>query len=129
MVDFNSEATTTTPPQNILKLMALERFNYVLDALEAYKRLDYKKVQAHPYEVKARLYTLSALLEGMLKRELLPKDYLLMKKRFASDSFKEIEEGFVELCVYLDKKNLTRIDTKKSYDSRMVVVEDEQKQL
>lgn len=128
MVDFNNEATIGTPAADVEKISILQRRYDVIEAYEAYKK---GKFMGHAQSlsiVKARLISLFIEIQAMLKRRLPKEEYDKLNICMNSTLIEEdILNILLRLNEFLDELKLTRIDTKKVYDSTDVEVENEEK--
>lgn len=117
MVDFNNETTVSTPAVDIVRVLILQRRADLMEALE-----DYLKKEALGYAqniniVRARLYTLFLEVSGMLKRRA-PEDYDRLKDSIRNlDEVEDIIKLILEFNDILDSIGLTKIDTRKKFDS------------
>lgn len=136
MVDFNSEATVTTPDWQVLKILALEKRENLILSVEFYwknKYTDAETGQEIPI-IKARLWCLYYELEGWLnraysKKKTGAKDLVELKKKFESNNIHTLLEAVTALNSFMDEQGLTRIDTKQVYDKNRVEVENAKHQL
>lgn len=131
MVDFKDERTVTTPSWEILKLLALEKRENLMLAIEFYfkHKYDDQVLEQDINIVRGRLWCLYYELEAWLKRSY--DDVLLASFRVKIDS-KDIVEVFEVVTFinkFMDDKKLTRIDTRNVYDKTRVEVENEQSEL
>lgn len=129
MVDFNNEATIGTPAGDVVKILILQRHYDLLEAVEHYNKQVAMGQEANISTVKARLYTLFIQIQAMLKRRLPSKEYEDFKEQIQSDDDQKILEAIYRINEELDKINLTKIDTKKVYDSTNVEKENKVKGL
>lgn len=132
MVNFNDEATVTTPSWDILKLLALEKRENVILSIEFYYK---NKAQGSDEEhdldiIRSRLLCLFYELESWLKRTAKDQEEVetLRMNIFEGDE-KQVFSAITYLNDFMDRMNLTRIDTKKVYDKNRVEVENELKEL
>jgi hypothetical protein len=129
MVDFTQESTITQAPYDVVKIMILEKWSYVTDSIESYTLNQSKGISIDVCYIKARLLTLFNILYGNFDRELSKDDLSLLQKQINSNKFMDLLEAYYYISRFLDKKQLTRIDTKKTYDSRMVENENRVKKI
>jgi len=128
MVDFTKNDTYSYTPMHLLNIMILERIQSVIDGVEAYNRLMMKQGHAESYEVRARVQSLFFLLYGMIKRDE-KLDFKKISYLVRSESFDDNMTAYYELAEWLDRKRITRADTKTSYDSSVLETENEVKGL
>jgi hypothetical protein len=129
MVDFNNEATVTTPANDVVRILILQRRNDFIEAFEHYEKLrfsnpDNEDAQYLP-PVKARIRSLFRELQAALKRTMTPIEYTELKLITASSKITDIELAYETINEWLDKKQLVRIDNKQQYDHTRVAEEDE----
>lgn len=117
MVDYNAQTTLASPSVEINKIQILERRAYVIEALEKYYRYQMAGSTGETGTFKARVVSLFWELEGTLSRK--AKHYEEYKKKIYSGkfTFEDCLEIWRELNLLLDQLHLTRVDTKKDYDS------------
>ena len=142
MVDFQNEATVSTPAADIVRILILQRRNDVIDAIEAYHRNKFKGTPAETYEVRARLYSLFLEVQAALQRKAkenpeLQEEYALLDQTIKGDADYQRDDDdanhliqcFEYINTWLDTNKLIRIDTKKQYDTTRVSDEDAEKGL
>lgn len=120
MVDFNSETTIGTPAVDVVRILILQRRADLFEAWEQYKKEEYQGIQNDISIVRARLFSLFLELQGSLIRKLKEKDYKKIVESMDTDDKDIILESVLTLNEYLDKLNLTKIDTKEKYDKTRV---------
>jgi len=127
MVDFNNETTVSTPAVDIVRVLILQRRADLMEALE-----DYIKKEGLGYSqsiniVKARLYTMFLEISGMLKRRA-PQDYARLETGIRGlEETEDIIKIVLEFNNILDDIGLTKIDTRKKFDSTIAELENEEK--
>ena len=127
MVDFNNEATIGTPAAEIEKVSILQRRYDWIEAYEEYKKNKFKGQAQNLSIVRARLLSLFLEVQAMIKRKK-PEQYDDLKKACSEDTEeKNIVDAFLFINELLDELKLTRIDTKKVYDTTNVELENEEK--
>jgi len=128
MVNFNNESTITTAPQDIVKIMILERRKYVCDAMEHYFKQEGNGISPSLSLVRSRMIALFYEIQASLKRDKDKNEYEEIKKQiFESKDIEELQTSLGELNKWFDDKRLTRIDTIKNYDSTNVETENREK--
>lgn len=125
MVDFNNEATISTPATEVIKIEILERRYNLIEAVEAYNKQIASGVQAETGIVKARLLSLFMEVHPALERGFKSKDREELLLLLDSDEFRDLMRGFFIINAWLDKVRLTRIDNKAQYDR--TITEEENK--
>lgn len=123
MVDFNNEATIGTPSTEVVKILILQRRYDLFEALEKYNKLQNQQQEADPSTLRARLFTLFLEIQAGLKRRLNKAEYDKLIKQIAGEDEAEIMKAIYRINEELDKINLTKIDTKRVYDTTRVEVE------
>lgn len=117
MVDFNNETTVSTPAVDIVRVLILQRRADLMEALEDYLKKDSLGYSQSINIVKARLYTLFLEVSGMLKRRA-PEDYARLEVGIRGlDDVEDIIKIILEFNNILDSVGLTKIDTRKKFDS------------
>ena len=129
MVDFNNEATISTPAADIVRVLILQRRADLFEALEDYKKKENMGQSPNTSVVKARLFSWFLERQPRLKEKLKEKEYNKIKELINSDKIEEILEAIYILNEELDGIKLTRIDVKKIYDSTRADVENKEKGL
>lgn len=121
MVDFNNEATITTAPHDVIKIMYLERRKYVIDAIEKINEVKTKGIKPPIHILRSRLIALFHELEPALNRSTPAETMDLLYSNVHSQDENELLEGFYVLNKWFDDKSLTKIDTKAQIDTRRVI--------
>lgn len=144
MVDFNNEGTVGTPPGDLLKIIALQKRDYFLDALEQYKKVEYKgQTEAEQNIVCARMLNLFLELQAALYRTMKGQRVKAMKDGKAVDvdrydhlerlayskTVDDVLSAYYIINGWLDEKKLTRLDTRQDYDASRVERENRVKDL
>jgi hypothetical protein len=127
MVDFKTDGTMTTPSWEIIKLLALEKRENLMLAIEFYFKHKYEEHESEQdiNIVRARLWVLYYELEAWLKRTFQEEALLLYRARIDSNKVDEVFEVVSWLNKFMDDKKLTRIDNIKSIDRTRVELENE----
>ena len=129
MVDFNNEATVGTPATDIMRVLVIEERKYLLDAIENYYKHLYLNSDPDNSIIKSRLQTLYLELYGSIQRHLEPELIKELETNIESHEFKDNLEATKTFILLLDKFKITRLDTKRIYDSTRPAEEDEEKNL
>jgi hypothetical protein len=129
MVDFNNEATISTPALEVEKISILQRRYDFLEAYEDYKK---KRLLNTPQPLSyatARLITLFLECRALLQRRLKKEEFIKLEKLIFTtpEREKDILEIFYIINTQLDEVQLTKIDTNKVYDSTKVETENKAK--
>lgn len=125
MVDFNNEATVSTPAGDVVKILILQRRNDFIEAVEAYNKTKYAGVSADTSIVKSRLLSLFLEIHPALERNKKSDDLAELETMIVSDDYDELIRAFIIINRWLDETKLIRIDTHKQYDRR--IAEEENK--
>jgi hypothetical protein len=120
MVDFNADATITTPAADVIKILILQRRNDFIEASESYLKAEFSGTSTEIDILKARLYSLFYELQAALKRHYKPTEYEKIIKNIRSDDYENIMKAFFKINEWLDYMKLIRVDTKQRYDSTRV---------
>lgn len=129
MVDFDNETTISTPASEVIKILILQRRYDMFESLEKYNKLRSQNMEADPSPLKARLFTLFLEIQAGLKRRIPEEEYKKLIKNISSNEEADIMEAIYKINEELDKINLTKIDTRKVYDSTRVEKENRVKGL
>lgn len=129
MVDFDSEATVSTAPAIIVKIMLLERRKNLIDAFEFYYKQKLNLIQPNIGILGSRLIALYYEIYEDLKRFYKEEEFKALNTKVFSKKYEEYEEAFKLINRWYDEKKLTRIDTIKKFDSTRVEIEHEEKGL
>lgn len=129
MVDFNAEATTSTPIPNLIKIVILEKRYNLFEAVEKYLGRHYQNIEVETYEIKARLNLLFFELQAIFKRKLDESIYNKLIEDLGKDDFETIQNTIFLINHYLDEWNVIKIDTRKKYDSTDIETENKEKNL
>lgn len=128
MVDFNNETTIGTPSADVVKILILEKRNNLFEAFEDFMKKDVENIAMTKGIVQARLITLFLELQASLKRKMNEEDYAkLVSDVFGKPDLDKIKEIIYLINEYLDTMGLTKIDTKKQYDTSKTAAEDKEK--
>lgn len=131
MVDFNSEATVTTPRHSLLQVLALEKREYLIQAVEFYYKNKYlnQSMGTELGVIKSRAWALYFELKHILKRKLKPDLLKKIEANIISDQETEVLAAVDEINLFMDAAGFTKIDTKKVYDGTNTELENEIKEL
>lgn len=124
MVDFNNETTIGTPAVDIVRVLVLQRRNDFIESLEHYNKQIHAGVEAHTHIVRARIISLYYEIKPMLLRKYKDKEYIrILEKSMNEGDIKEILLVWELINNFLDKIQLTRIDTRANIDTTDVLAE------
>jgi hypothetical protein len=128
MVDFRSDATVTTPSWELLKILALEKRENLMLAIEFYfkHKYDEQALEQDLDMIRSRLWCLYYELEAWLKRSYAHAELDAVHLKIDSKSADEVFEVVTFLNKFMDDKKLTRIDNLKSFDRTRVELENDE---
>lgn len=128
MVDFNNEATVSTPPGEVVKIVVLERREQCIEALESYHNVEAANLETgHKLSIlKARVMAFWYEVQAMVKRRLAkgaPGETTYDEVEEAINTAKTEEElvgAYKWLNEFVDSMGLTFIDSRAKYDRTRV---------
>lgn len=125
MVDFNKEGTVTTPSWEILKFLAMEKRENLNLSIEFYYKNKYTGQESGDELsiIRARLWCLYYELKAWMER-VSREEADKVKKQIESKSEADVFLAVDYLLMFMDKQNLTKIDTRKVYNKSIVGEED-----
>lgn len=123
MVNFDNEATITTAPKEIVKIMLLERRKYLIDAVEYIHKNKQRGVTPDLALFGSRLLSLFLELYHSLADYYSKDEFKKLKKDVYSDKLADLETAFISINKWFYKKRLIKIDTIKRYDRGNVEAE------
>lgn len=128
MVDFNSEVTVGTPAANVQRILILEARQYIIDAIEAYYKVQTQTRSVTDVSVaKARLIALFLQVRAAIERSNGTAEHEeIYKLIMGCRDIDDILTGFRRLDDFLDKKRIIRVDLKREYDPKNVEAEAEE---
>jgi hypothetical protein len=129
VVDFNNEATIGTPASEVVKILILQRRYDMMEALEQYNKLQNQDQEADISVARARLFSLFLEIQAMLKRRLTKEEYDDLFSQVESSNKNQIMKAIYSINEQMDKISLTKIDTKRVYDTTRVEKENKIKGL
>ena len=135
MVNFESEQLLTTNKGEILNLIVLGRRDELLNTFQVWREScisNSASEKTQEYKLRSCLFTIFLELERPLDRNLDKEAYLELKNFVNTKDDveeKDILKAYSTINTFLDKINLTKIDTKKNFDSRNLEAENKEKGL
>lgn len=130
MVDFSNDATVSTPPGDVVKILVLERREQVIEALEAISLVDHLGQEAGTKEaiLRARLLALWYQLQAMVYRRLAkakgttddPTYAMIEKRILVAHKKDDMIEAFQWMNCFIDEMGLTFIDSTARYNRTRV---------
>lgn len=124
MGDFkDTGATEGRPAWDIVRVLILQRWNDLIEAIEVYQKAELEGRAGELYIVRARLASLFYVIQPMLKKRWPEKDYDAFMEKLKIGSPENIINCFYLLNEELYKVKLTQIDTVKVYDMSSVEAE------
>lgn len=122
MVDFNNETTVAVPPSNIMKILVIQKREYLLDAWENYYKKEAQSTDADKDMaiIKSRLKNLFLCrrneIERKVKKEIISELLVLVDSNKINDLLKATEL----ILEHLDNIGLSKIDTREIYDRTII---------
>jgi hypothetical protein len=132
VVDFNSSETVSTPPDDLLKILILQRREFVIDCFEKYYGLESRGAAGtgREFQIRAALRGLFFEISAAMRRDLDPKEFERIKLSLRTEQpVGALEEAFDGMNDWLDKKKITRVDNRVNVDPSDVEGENEQHQV
>jgi len=124
MVDFNNEATVSTPPGDIVKVAVLEARAQVIEALESYHIMESSDTELHRKKdiLRGRILNLWYQIQAMVKRRIADEDYQKIAKVIYSQKleFDKMRDLYEWMNTFVDDMGLTYIDSRAKYDRTRV---------
>lgn len=125
MVNYNNDITLATPPIDINRIQILERRAHVIEALEKYYQYKLSGTNANTQAVRSRLCSLFWELQETIVRKFPNSSNKITYEKMVSilfpdekqSDFKDILEVWKHINLMLGEINLTKVDTKKEYDT------------
>lgn len=129
MVDFNNETTIGTPALDVVKILILQRRYDVFEALESYNKLKFKNAEGDLSILRSRLFSLFLEIQASIKRRLKEEEYTALFNKIQSESEEDLKEAIYIINTELDNINLTKIDTRRQFDTTQMLKENRYKGL
>lgn len=107
-----NSTTVAHNPREVLVWKCLDLRDALLYEFSLYYEYTGGGSQYTTHKIRAKLKTLFSFLYSQLKRTLSKEEFEAMKKGVDSLEFGLLESTFYELSEWLDKKQITKIDTK-----------------
>lgn len=119
----NDYSTLAKTPGDLVKFLYLERWKYVIDAIEEYKKRGARNHHQPIDILSARLFSLFQCVQPALYRTIKDKkEYDQLEALVYSNEPAALIEAFEIINAWFDKKGLTRIDTIKLYDRSKIEI-------
>lgn len=129
MADFRNDNTMTTPSWELIKILALQKREDLMLAIEFYMKHKYEdQHEDNDVElnfVRARLWVLYYELEAWLNRAYDNEVILLYTGKIDSKKKEEVFEVVTWINKFMDEQKLTRIDNIKKQDNTRVMQDNE----
>ena len=116
MVDFNTEATISTPAIDIMRVQILEARHNLLNSIEIYKQRQADGHKIPTSLMKSRLWRVYQEIEQTIQRHSKPEEFEELETFMLDDKDTQVEKIMFYMNIImtvLDTINLTRIDTKQ----------------
>jgi hypothetical protein len=124
MVDYNNENTLAVPSIDINRIQILERRAYVIEALEQYYKYRMSGAKHNTQYFISRLASLFWELQETLKRKYQNDKemnyntmYEILFPENKSANMRDCIKVWTKINLLLGEINLTKIDTRKEYDT------------
>lgn len=124
MVDYNNNNTIATPAIDINRIQILERRAYVIQALKDYYRYRSSGASSNTINVRCNLVALFYELQETIRRKY--KDckelsyqemYDILFPKKGQSNFEDVIKVWHKINFMLGEMNLTKVDTRKEYDT------------
>lgn len=115
--------TVTNSPNIVLQLQILQKREGFIMCVQTQTIRLARNSTLDTAKVRGWLMALYLELYGGLKRDMPASDLQKIEAGLESDELEVLKEAFFVLSVWLDKKKLTRFDTRGGYDRTRVEVE------
>lgn len=129
MVDYNAANTIGTPPRDIIKIQILQRRSDLFSAIEEYDKALAQGTDTGTHYIKSRLLALFLEISAMLKRKDAQRYKDIRATLGSNVDYETLLNLTYEFNLLLDAWDLTKIDTRKNYDTKNVTLEDGEKGL
>lgn len=117
MVDFNNEATVGTPRSDILAVLILQRRNDAINSIEHFNKLVGQGADPPIAHLRSSILAFFMEFRAALKNSLSDKEYASLLTLCQSNDADHLSEAFMEIDDQLYKKNIIKIDSRKSVDT------------
>ena len=119
MVTFKDTASIASSPQDILRVIILQRHTDLIESYESYEKIA-------PFSdpstniIRSRTIALFKQLRSMLKRTLKEEDFEDLKIISYSEKYEDLDQAYDIMTEVLDEKNIVKMDfmTKKKKTHR-----------
>ena len=115
MVDFNAEATVSTPATDVMRILIIEARENLLQSMETYDKHEADGRNMPTSIMKSRLSNLFRQISQTIKRQLTEEEYNNLRnliKDKDENTAEDIQNAADIIFNVLDTVGLTRIDTK-----------------
>ena len=119
-----NQSQVTRSPRDTLKLMILQRWNYVSDALELYYKQQAQGYKPELAPVKSGVIALYNQIRPAIRSDSKVNNNAIIDLVF-SKNFQSLEDGYNEISDWLYSKGLLKFDELSLYDSTDTNEEDE----
>lgn len=126
MAEFNEimYSTTGTPAVDIVRILILQSWNDLIEAIEAYNKVKNKGITPDIGIVKARAYTLYLKIQALLLRKLKEEEMNQLELLLQSNNMNNIMQAVRIFNRELDLVQLTKIDNRPAVDRSRPVLYD-----
>lgn len=118
VVDFGDERTVAKPLTEVLTFNILEKWENVIIEVQKYKKFELAGINYEPSNVISNLYTFYYVAGAMIKRsdeELYNKIKTVLEGKSESKEFTDL---LFDIAVFLDTKNITKVDMRTARNKR-----------
>ena len=125
MVNFETDTIVQVSPRQTITYIYIQRSEELQLAWKEYHTILWqnKNASGKLADVRSCLHALYNRMEAMLKKSLSPEDYNRVTEMVHSQEIEILEKVTYELETFLYSKNITKIDSVKSYDLTRVEME------
>lgn len=116
MVDFNNDATVGTPRSDILAVLLLQRRNDAINAFEHYNKIVGQGAEAPIAHLRSSVLAFFMEFRAALQNSLSKAEYETLFKLCNSSKPDDLSQAFMLVDDQLYKKNIIKIDSRKSVD-------------
>jgi len=116
--------TVTAPPNDVLRILILEKRENVIDSIEAFNRFKYQNQPTEDYEVRTRLNSLFLEIQASLKEDMKQNDgsfEALRSLLYSANKISQLLEVFYTINEWLYAKKLTQWDFKKDFKPKNII--------
>lgn len=117
MVDFNNESTVGTPRSDILAVLILQRRNDAINSIEHFNKLVGQGADPPIAHLRAAILAFFLEFRAALKNSMSADEYSRLLNQCQSSHAEDLSSAFMAIDDHLYKKNIIKIDSRKSVDT------------